>query len=194
MTSLLDPYIPVFDILERHSIRIHAPPERVFAAACDIDIDRIWLSRMIFRLREFLFGSHAPEPNLPQGFIAKMKALGWGVLSEAPGRAIVMGAVTQPWEANVRFRAITPAEFARNADPGLVKIAWSLWVEAEGTETVLRTETRAVATEGASRRRFRKYWWLVSPGIRLIRRAILRSVRTRVKLASETAQGARSGN
>jgi len=37
-----------------------------------------------------------------------MKALGWGVLAEVPGREIVMGAVTQPWMANVVFRALPP--------------------------------------------------------------------------------------
>jgi len=177
MTSLLDPYIPVFDIRERHAIRIPAPPETVFAAACNLDIDQIWLSRWIFRLREFLFRAKPPDPNLPRGFLTKMKALDWGVLVDAPGQAIVMGAITQPWEANVRFRAVTATDFAQHSPPDLIKIAWAIWVEPDATGAVLRTETRAVATDSHSRRRFRRYWLLVSPGIRLIRHAILRAVR-----------------
>ena len=180
MTTLLETFVPVCDILERHAIRVHAPPEKVLASACSLEIDRIWLSRLIFRLRELLFGSNPADPNLPPEFIPRMKAIGWGVLAEDPGRTIVMGAVTQPWEANVRFRALPASDFARHADPGFVKIAWSLWVEADGDDTILKTETRAVATDDASRRRFREYWWLVSPGIRLIRRAILGAVRTRL--------------
>lgn len=184
MTSLLAPFIPVFDIDEHHSIRIHAPAEKVFAAACDLDIDRIWLSRLIFRLRELLFHSQPPDPNLPHGFLSKMQALGWGVLSETPGHTIVMGAVTQPWESNVRFHALPPPDFARHAAPDQVKIAWAIWVEPDGNDTLLRTETRAVATDPPSRRRFRRYWWLVSPGIRLIRHAILRAVRSKLARTS----------
>ncbi len=155
MASLLAPFIPVPDIDEHHSIRIPAPAEKVFAAACDLDIDRIWLSRFIFRLRELLFHSKPPDPGLPHGFLPKMKALGWGVLSDNPNHAVVMGAVTQPWEANVRFHALPPPDFARYAAPNRVKIAWAIWVEPDGNSTVLQTETRAVATDPASRNRFR---------------------------------------
>ena len=55
-----------------------------------------------------------------------MRAMGWGVLAEIPGREIVMGAVTQPWEADVVFRPLPSAEFAAFAEPGFVKIVWTL--------------------------------------------------------------------
>ena len=41
---------------------------------------------------------------------------------------------------------------------------------------ILRTETRAIATDAASRSRFRRYWALLSPGILLIRHEMLRVV------------------
>jgi hypothetical protein len=42
---------------------------------------------------------------------------------------------------------------------------------------MFRTETRALATDAEARRRFRRYWAAFSPGIILIRRAMLRPVR-----------------
>ena len=98
------------------------------------------------------------------------KSIGWGVLAEVPGREVVMGAITRPWEADVTFRALPPAEFAAFAEPGFVKIAWTLRADPVGErESIFRTETRAVATDDAARQRFRSYWSWASPGIALIR-------------------------
>jgi hypothetical protein len=81
-----------------------------------------------------------------------------------------MGAVTQPWKANVVFRALPPDEFAAFHEPGYVKIVWTLRVDPLGpAESMFRTETRAVCTDPESRARFRRYWSFLSPGIILIR-------------------------
>ena len=53
----------------------------------------------------------------PRGLLALVKTLGWGVLAEIPGREIVMGAVTQPWMADVVFRPLPPGEFAAFHEP-----------------------------------------------------------------------------
>ena len=55
--------------------------------------------------------------------LEELTDLGWGILAEDPGRLIVGGAVCQPWNADVVFRAIPAADFAAFAEPGLVKIA-----------------------------------------------------------------------
>jgi hypothetical protein len=104
--------------------------------------------------------------------------MGWRVLAERPGREIALGAVTRPWDADVRFRGLAPEEFATFADPGYVKIAWTLEAEPrlQGGSLAI-TETRALATDAAARRRFRRYWFLARPGIVLIRRLALRLVR-----------------
>jgi hypothetical protein len=108
-----------------------------------------------------------------------MKALGWGMLAELPGREIVMGGVTQPWEPNPVFRALPPDEFAAFNDSGYVKIVWTLRADpADGGKSVFRTETRAVATDPESRKKFRRYWSFLSIGIIAIRRAILPVVKT----------------
>ena len=103
-----------------------------------------------------------------------MQTLGWGVLAVDPDREVVVGAVTKPWEANVTFRALPPDQFAAFNEPGYVKIVWTLRAEPiSATESVFRTETRAIATDPGARSKFRRYWSFLSPGIVVIRWAVL---------------------
>ena len=89
-----------------------------------------------------------------------------------------MGAVTRPWEADVTFQAIPPAEFAAFSKPGFVKIVWTLRADPiDDRASVFLTETRAVATDEHARARFRRYWAFASPGIWLIRRLSLKPLK-----------------
>jgi hypothetical protein len=107
-----------------------------------------------------------------------MKSIGWGVLADLPGREVVMGAVTQPWEANVVFRPLPPDEFLTFNEPDYVKIIWTLRADPAGAaECVFRTETRVVTTDATARSKFRWYWARFSPGIALIRWLSLGPVR-----------------
>ena len=93
-------------------------------------------------------------------------------------RAVVVGSVTRPWEPDVTFRAVPPHEFAGFSEPGYVKIAWTIRAdEISAGESVFRTETRAIATDAHARKKFRRYWSLFSPGITLIRWAVLTPVK-----------------
>jgi hypothetical protein len=92
------------------------------------------------------------------------------VLAEVPGRELVLGAVTQPWQANVVFRALPPETFAAFNEPDYVKIAWTLRADpVDATHSTFRTETRAIATDPEAQRKFRRYWSFLSPGIIVIR-------------------------
>jgi hypothetical protein len=62
------------------------------------------LVRAIFKTREVVLGSEPDALARPRGLLALTKSIGWGVLAEIPGREVVMGAVTQPWYADVVFR------------------------------------------------------------------------------------------
>ena len=176
--ELLDTFMPVFDVVERHHIRVAAPAAVTFEAAGQQDLFGLPLVRVIVRAREIALGARADDRVQPRGLLAAVRSLGWGVLAEAPGREIVMGAVTKPWEANVTFHALPPPEFASFCEPGFVKIAWTLRADPAGdAASVFRTETRAVATDATARARFRRYWVFASPGIALIRWLSLRPLK-----------------
>ena len=134
--------------------------------------------RAIFKARETMLGSEPDTATHPHGLLALTESIGWGVLAEVAGREVVMGAITQPWEANVVFRQLSRHEFVVFDEPGYVKIVWTLRADPIGADaSIFRTETRAVATDAAARAKFRRYWSFLSPGIILIRRASLKPLR-----------------
>jgi hypothetical protein len=172
--QLLDRFMPVYDIAERHHIRVAAPADITLAAAGEQDLMALPVVRTIFKAREIVLRSAPDTITHPLGLLALTKSIGWGVLAEVPGREIVMGAITQPWQANVVFRPLPPDQFIAFNEADHVKIVWTLRADAIGAATsIFRTETRAVATDGAARAKFRRYWSFLSPGIILIRWASL---------------------
>lgn len=172
--ALLDAFMPHYDVVERHHIAIRAPADVVMAAARDMDMAGSPVARAIFKTREIVMGATAVEPRKPRGIIDETLSLGWGVLADVPAREVVVGAVTRPWEAEVKFIALPPDRFAAFAEPSFIKIVWTLRADSIGPATsVFRTETRAVATDAFARAKFRRYWSFVSPGIWLIRRMSL---------------------
>ena len=174
----LDHFMPLYDIAERHSVRVAASAAKTFAAARQIDLLGHPAVRAIVRAREIVLGAGHEPASPSRGLIEDMQSLGWVVLAETPGREIVMGAITRPWESNVRFTGVPGNAFAEYAPADSVKIAWTLRADPiDASRSVFRTETRAVATDPAARAKFRRYWALLSPGILLIRRVTLTQVR-----------------
>jgi hypothetical protein len=185
--ELLDRFMPAYEVVERHRIRVAAPPAVTLAAARDQDLFQLPLVRAIFKTREIVLGATPDDRPRPRGLVAATLALGWGILAELPDRELVVGAVTRPWEANVTFRALPPDEFADFSEPGFVKIAWTLRADPAGDfMSIFRTETRAVATDTAARSRFRRYWAFASPGIGLIRRLSLRPLKLEAERRAQT--------
>jgi hypothetical protein len=175
---LLDHFMPEYEIVERHGIRVAAPAAVTLDAARDVDLQGSPVVRAIIRAREIILGATPDRRRYPRGLLAETLALGWGVLADVPGRETVVGAVTKPWEANVRFRALPPDQFAAFNEPGYVKIAWTIRADpTDDASSVFRSETRAVATDPIARARFRRYWAFLSPGIIVIRWAILGPVK-----------------
>ena len=122
-----------------------------------------------------------------------MLALGWVVLADVPDRALVVGAVTKPWEPNVTFRPVPADAFPTFDEPGYVRIAWTLRAEPTGVDrSLFLTETRAAATDATARARFRRYWSFLSPGIRLIRRMSLGPIKTRAEALARGVQASAS--
>ena len=175
---LVDRFMPVYEVRGRHHIRIAAPPATTLAAARDMDLLQSPVVRAILRARELVLRATPDTRPRPHGLLAEVQALGWGVLADIPDRELVVGAVTQPWKANVVFRALPPDEFAAFDEPGFVKIVWTLRADPIGADqSLFSTETRVVSTDASARARFRWYWSVFSPGMILIRRLSLGPVK-----------------
>lgn len=177
----LDPFMPAYDVIEQHRVRVRAPADLVLRVAGEIAIEDSRVIRGIIRAREIVLGAPGSARS-HLGLLDQVRALGWGQLAEEPGRELIFGAVTKPWEPQVTFRPLAPEAFAAFDEPGFVKIVWTLRADPIGPQaSVFRTETRAVATDDEARRRFRWYWRRFSPGIILIRRIMLRMLKRRAE-------------
>lgn len=184
--ALLDRFMPAYEVVERHRVRVRASAEVTLTAAREQNLLASPVIRAIFKVREFAFGSTPDERHRPQALVPQMLSLGWAVLAEVPAREMVIGAVTKPWEPNPRFRAIPAEQFAAFDEPDYVKIIWSLRADPlDVNESIFRTETRALATNDLARLKFRRYWALVSPGVALIRRMSLGPLKTEAERRAE---------
>jgi hypothetical protein len=189
--ELLDRFMPDYDVVDSHHIRVAAPAEITLAAASSMDLLQSPLIRCIFKVREFTMGTKAQPEMREKALIEQVKSLGWKVLAQNQGREIVFGAVTQPWLADVVFRPLEADEFASFREPGYVKIAWTLRADPMGSDwSVFCMQTRAKATDPIARQRFRRYWSLVSAGIVLIRWISLRLTKKEAEHLAQRAKRA----
>jgi hypothetical protein len=191
---LLDQFMPTYDVVERHHVRVAAPADITLAVAREVELQGSQVVRTIIRAREVVLGATPDDRPRPRGLLAETQSLGWGILADVPERQVVVGAVTKPWEANVTFRALPPNQFVAFNEPGHVKITWTIRADPiSETESVFRTETRAIATDADARTRFRRYWSFLSPGIIVIRWAVRGPVKKEAELrARETDHATQS--
>lgn len=187
---LIDTYLPKYDERSYHEARVAADRATAYAALRALDLEKSSIVRMLFAIRTLpsRFRAHERAVNSPwvsRSFVDSMVDIGWVILEEAPGQELVAGTVTQPWEATVRFRGLLPAEFAAFGEPGFTKIVWNIAARESDGGAIVSTETRVLATSPGARRRFRRYWLLVRPGVKLIRRIALAKVRRELRRAQK---------
>jgi hypothetical protein len=183
MSKPLDAFMPAWDIRERHDRMVDAPPALVWEVARRLDLFSLPAVRAIFSARERLMRSTAPQ-RTPRPFLDEVQAIGWQQLEERPGECFVAGASCQPWQADVVFRPVPPAQFRDFAEPDQVKIAWTIEIEPRDGGARLVTETRVVATNQEARRRFLRYWRWARFGIIPIRWLMLRAIRAQAEAES----------
>lgn len=177
-SSPLARFIPTPLVRERHELIVNAPADVTMAAAERFDMHAIPIVSAIFRLRAWFMRATPPPRRWPDGFLAEMRAIGWGELDRQPGRLLAMGAVVQPWKGDVQFRAVPAAAFSSFAEPDLIKIAWTIeTTPLPSGQTRLRTETRVVATDAGASDKFRRYWRFARFGIVAIRLLMLPRIR-----------------
>jgi hypothetical protein len=188
---LLDAHLPVFDFVERHSVRVAASPAASFGAVSRADLGGGPLTRTLFLLRALPGLAVAPRATVGRFLrrgrtvnLASLAGAGFAILGEVPGREVVLGTIGRFWRASGGMRPFAPAEFAGFSEPGWAKGAWNFLVEpGPDGGTTLSTETRVRCTDARSRRTFRRYWLLVRPFSGLIRIEMLRAIRREAERA-----------
>ena len=177
--SLLDAFVPRPEVALRHQIHVNASALETYDVACGLKMADSAVVNALFKVRELVFGHPTTEMPVRDGLLEQLKAIGWIVLAEVPGREMVFGTATQPWRNDAVLPPIAPADFAAFNEPGNVKIIWTLRIDPLGpSDCIARTETRVSTTDEGARSRFRLYWSFLSPGIRIIRHVMLRRIKS----------------
>ena len=184
---LIDSFLPVPDVSEKHSIEILADYQTVYHALWTADLGSSAIVKGLLLLRSL---PHLIlHPRIRQSRTNRAITLqtlidaGFGVLAEEPNREIVLGVTGPFWRPTANVLPFNPEDFNGPVRPGLARAVWNFSVAATADEvTVLSTETRVVCGDASSRRKFRAYWLFVRPFSGLIRLLMLRAVRRACEL------------
>jgi hypothetical protein len=176
----LDDFIPVWQFNERHTIRVAAPPERVFDALRLVRANEISLFKTLTWIRRG--GRKAPESILNAGDSTPLLEVatrnGFVYLANDTPREVVIGTVVVAPPG--QHGSLTPQTFKTPLPPGFALAAMNFVVTPDGPNaSIVSTETRVFANDPESRRKFARYWRVIYPGSAIIRRMWLRAVKRR---------------
>lgn len=193
---LLEELVPEYDFGEVHSTRITAPPECVLAAIKIVTLGEMPLVRLLFGVRSLpaiVGGKRSLPSERAEPLYEQMLDFGFVSLAEEPDRELIFGGIGQMFKASGGRRPVfrDAREFVAFEEPGYAKVAMNFSVGRVDGGSELRTETRVLATDAASRRRFGLYWCLIRPGSALIRRSWLRAAKRRAERAIPDTRGLR---
>ncbi len=189
--------MPTYDVSSRHSIWIAASPAEVYDVARHADLGSPWLVRVLVGLRTMpaglgaLFRGARLNPRTMQE--KRVGRVPFTVIAEARGEEFVLGIMGRFWTPTGQVVSASAGEFRHLPPAGLAQGMWNFRVNPSGDGTTLSTETRVRCADPATRRQFLRYWGIVRVGSGLIRRSILRHIRSEVERrgARKTRRSAR---
>ena len=170
---LLDDYLPEYDIVERHRAVIDLPRDELWEAFQQTDFSRSFWIRFLFRLRGLAVKQGIPIPMT----FTSMERWRFKLLDAAEPEYMVIGLVGKFWTPTGHLQRIDRKSFLENSWEGFAKTAFSFEFEPlEDGSTVVATETRIQMTDEKSRRAFLRYWRVIGPFSKWIRRLMLEQI------------------
>jgi hypothetical protein len=183
-TTKLDDWMPRWQVGERHTIRVAASPEKVFAAIHAVRANEIFLFRTLTAIRRC--GQEGPESILDapeeKSILDVATQTSFVLLGEEPPREVVVGTVVGA-PATVRASGrLTPEVFRKTLPPGFALATMNFLVlpDNHGGSTI-STETRIYANTPSALHQFVVYWRVIHPGSDIIRRMWLRAIKQRAE-------------
>jgi hypothetical protein len=186
--TLLDDWMPAFDVSARHSLDVRASPARVYAIARTVPLGTPLLVRVLMGLRAIptlaaRALSRGQRPALQAGRANGPGGLPFTLLAEEPGAEFVLGLAGRFWTPAGGIVESDADTFRSPPRPGLAHATWNFRIAPRPNGCCVMTETRVLCADEATRASFLRYWRVVRPGSGLIRRSILREIRRRAERA-----------
>ena len=175
--SRIDEFLPTHDFGATHEVHIDAPASEVYESLMRSDFSKAWLVRLLMSIRS---GKRLPRNRLPTDLRQRLQGTGFIILAEIPDEELVIGIAGRFWRPDGgRCRDLTARDFVGFCRPGYAKVAWNFKLRAPSSEsTILAAETKIKCFGSAAFWKFRPYWTFVSSFSGLIRKAILKQVKT----------------
>lgn len=180
--TALDRVIPAPALLEIDEIDLAIPPARAWEILRHGDLGGSPLAHALFAVRslpERIAHKSASELTLRVDELRSTTTNpGFQVLVDEPNHEVVVGAIGKVWHLEIPFVHVADAESYRDfSAPGFVKVAWALRVSPHGKDDAhVEIELRVDATDRDAWSKFRRYFALIGPGSRFIRRSLLSSL------------------
>ncbi len=178
----IEEFLTDYDLSARYEIHINAPASVVYPCLLRSDFSELRLVRLLMTLRS---GKRLARNRKPGDLRQRLQGTGFFMLAEVPEEELVIGVAGRFWRPDGgRCGELTAHDFAGFSRPGYAKVAWNFKLRADSRNgTVLATETRIKCFGSAALWKFRLYWTVVGPFSGLIRKAILKQVKTAAELA-----------
>ena len=169
----LDDVVPGADHVTRQARVIDAPRAVVWEELHRLKLRSLPVTMVLGGIRALpllLTGKHSA--GLDRSFLDVIPI---PVLSSERPSSVVFGGVLQAWRLTGGDPPpVLDADGVREfAEPGWVKIGMDFRLTPAMGGTHLSSETRVLATDDATRRRFERYWLVVRPGSSAIRYEVL---------------------
>jgi hypothetical protein len=179
----LDDVVPVADHVTRQSRVIDAPPAVVWEELHRLQLSSLPVSLLLSAVRALpvlLLGRGRRRLGLDRTFLDVVPI---PELASDPPSHVVFGGPLQAWRpaGGERPPVLDAAEVQEWSEPGWVKVGMEFRLTPVHGGTRLTCETRVVATDPGTRRRFRLYWLAVHPGSSAIRWELLTAVALRAE-------------
>jgi hypothetical protein len=184
--TMLEQIAPAPALVEVDGIELAVPPARAWEILRNEDLGSSPLVRALFAVRtlpERLAGRNAFDASLRLDDLRSTLAHpGFQILAEQAGSEVVIGAIGKLWHLDIPFVHVADANAFRDfATPGFVKVAWAIRVAPLGdSDSRVTIEVRVDATDNDSWIRFRRYFAVIGPGSRFIRKSVLASLARRL--------------
>ncbi len=173
----IDEFLPIYDVSASYEVRISVPPSLVYRCLLRSDFNKPWLVRLLMTIRT---GKRPHRNRVPGDLPQRLGGTGFVILDDVPGEELVIGVAGKFWRPDGgRCLDLTAGDFVGFSRTGYAKVAWNFRLRTESPKcTMLSTETRIKCFGRAALWKFRCYWSLVGPFSGLIRKAILKQVKT----------------
>jgi hypothetical protein len=174
----LDELMPRYDVKAAYSMRIAAPPQRVWDEIMNANFSNLPVARRLMALRTF--GRRKPATGQPRtlGSMGARGAGGFLEIARVPEQEIVLAIIGRFWRPDApMLRDWKAEEFSTIAPQGMAKAGWNFYLVPTEGATELSTETRVQCFGRSTGIKFRLYWTLIGFFSGWIRKEMLEMIK-----------------